>query len=263
MSGERGKSHLADRRQLPRGAGAMVAMNALNVARSGAALPNTAIKAVVFDGFAIFDPGSIFRLAEELFPGHGAALSAAWRVRQFEYTWLRNSMNQYKNFYGVTQDALIFASKQTGVELHPEQMGRLMSAYLEMKPWPDVVGAIKELRERGLRLALLSNMTTTMMRACVTGSGLESAFEFQLSTDQVKAFKPAPVSYNMGLEAFQMRKSQIAFVPFGGWDAAGAKTFGYPTYWVNRLDAPEEELGVRADAIHHDLSRLPAFVASL
>ena len=172
-------------------------------------------------------------------------------------------MHQYKDFYGVTQDALIFASKQTGVELHPEQMGRLMSAYLEMKPWPDVVGTIKELRERGLRLALLSNMTTAMMRACVTSSGLESAFEFQMSTDQVKAFKPAPLSYNMGLEAFQMRKSQIAFVPFGGWDAAGAKTFGYPTYWVNRLDVPEEELGVKADAIHHDLSRLPAFVASL
>ena len=263
MSGERGKSNLADRRQLLRGAGAMVAMNALNVARSRAALPKTSIKAVVFDGFAVFDPGSIFRLAEELFPGQGAALSTAWRVRQFEYTWLRNSMQQYKDFSGVTQDALIFASKQTGVELHPEQLGRLMSAYLEMKPWPDVVGTIKELRERGLRLALLSNMTTAMMRACVTSSGLESAFEFQMSTDQVKAFKPAPLSYNMGLEAFQMRKSQIAFVPFGGWDAAGAKTFGYPTYWVNRLDAPEEELGVRADAIHHDLSRLPAFVASL
>ena len=75
--------------------------------------------------FAIFDPGSIFRLAEELFPGQGAALSTAWRVRQFEYTWLRNSMHQYKDFYGVTQDALIFASKQTRIELHPEQMGRL------------------------------------------------------------------------------------------------------------------------------------------
>ena len=263
MSGERGKTYLPDRRQLLRGAWATVAMNALNVAQSRADVPNPAIKAVIFDGFAIFDPGSIFRLAEELFPGRGAVLSAAWRVRQFEYTWLRNSMHRYKDFSGVTHDALIYAGKQTGVELHPEQIGRLMSAYLEMKPWPDVVGAIKKLRDRRLRLALLSNMTAQMMRACVATSGLESAFEFQMSTDQVKAFKPAPVSYNLGLEAFQMRKSQIAFVPFGGWDAAGAKTFGYPTYWVNRLDVPEEELGVKADASHHDLSRLPAFIDSL
>ena len=102
-----------------------------------------------------------------------------------------------------------------------------------------------------------------MMRSCVTHSGLVSAFEFHLSTDQVRAFKPAPIAYNMGLEAFHLGKKQIAFVPFGGWDAAGAKSFGYSTYWVNRMNEPEEELGVRADTSHNDLSRLPVFLDSL
>ena len=44
------------------------------------------IKAVAFDAFPIFDPRPIFALAEELFPGRGAALSDEWRSRQFEYT---------------------------------------------------------------------------------------------------------------------------------------------------------------------------------
>jgi hypothetical protein len=46
-------------------------------------------KAVAFDAFPIFDPRSVFGLAETLFPGKGSELSNAWRTRQFEYQWLR------------------------------------------------------------------------------------------------------------------------------------------------------------------------------
>lgn len=42
----------------------------------------------------------------------------------------------------------------------------------------------------------------------------------------------------MATEAFHLAKHQIAFMAFGGWDFAGAKAFGYPTYWVNRLNEP-------------------------
>jgi 2-haloacid dehalogenase len=228
-----------------------------------AAQSRSAIEAVAFDAFAIFDPRSVFRLAEELFPGRGAQLSDEWRTRQFEYTWLHNSMHRYTDFWQVTQDALAYAARQTKVNLSPAQNSQLMSAFLQLKPWPDVAAALETLRKRGLRLAILSNMTSAMMQGCVKASSFETMFEFQLSTDRVKAFKPDPDSYNMALEAFHLQKRQIAFVAFGGWDAAGAKAFGYPTYWVNRLDVPAEELGVSADASGHDLSALPSFLDSL
>jgi 2-haloacid dehalogenase len=221
------------------------------------------IKAVAFDAFAIFDSRSVFRLTEELFPGRGVELSNDWRTRQFEYTWLRNSMHQYTDFWHVTQDALNYAVNQNKLRLEPEQGKQLMSAYLKLKPWPGVADVLATLQKRSIRLALLSNMTTAMMQACVTGSNLEALFEFQLSTDRVKAFKPDPAAYSMATETFHLGKHQIAFVAFGGWDAAGAKAFGYPTYWTNRLDVPSEELGVSADATSHDLSSLPDFIDSL
>jgi 2-haloacid dehalogenase len=223
----------------------------------------SAIKAVVFDAFAIFDARSVFRLAEEIFPGYGSALSDQWRTRQFEYTWLRNSMRQYKDFWGVTQDALNYAAEQSGVSLSPGQSRRLMAAYLELKPWPDVSGVIDTLQKRGLRLALLTNWTFAMQHACLQGAGLEAMFDFQLSTDRVKTYKPDPAAYSMGSKALRLEKHEIAFVAFGGWDAAGAKAFGYPTYWVNRLDLPLEKLGVSADATSHDLSGLPKFIDSV
>src|SRR5262245_525532 len=69
----------------------------------------TRFKAVVFDAFPIFDPRAIGTLAETLFPGKGAELTAAWRTRQFEYQWLRALSGNYADFRQTTDDALAFA----------------------------------------------------------------------------------------------------------------------------------------------------------
>ena len=70
----------------------------------------------------------------------------------------------------------------------------------------------------------------------------EGFLEDHLTTDRVRVFKPDPHAYQMGLDAFGLKKEEIAFAAFAGWDVAGAKWFGYPTFWVNRANAPAEEL---------------------
>lgn len=71
--------------------------------------PSTKLKAVAFDGFPIIDPRPVFARAEEIFPGKGAELSNAWRIRQFEYTWLRTLGDHYADFWQVTEQSLVFA----------------------------------------------------------------------------------------------------------------------------------------------------------
>jgi 2-haloacid dehalogenase len=53
-----------------------------------------------------------------------------------------------------------------------------------------------------------------------------------------------------------LRKSEILFVASTGWDAAGARWYGYPTYWVNRLNAPMEELNVTLSGSDNNLEAL-------
>jgi 2-haloacid dehalogenase len=214
------------------------------------------IKAVAFDGFPIFDPRPVFALAEQIFPGHGVELSNLWRTRQFEYTWLRSMMGKYADFWQVTGDALVYAAHTLKLELTAERQARLMQSYLELKIWPDVAPALKTLRNSNLRLGILSNLTPKMLSSGITNSGLNGAFEHVLSTDQVKAYKPDPRAYQMGLDAFGLPPESVLFVAFAGWDAAGAKSFGYPTFWANRMNLPAEELGAFSDAIGHDLADL-------
>jgi len=52
----------------------------------------------------------------------------------------------------------------------------------------------------------------------------------------------------------------ITFAAFGGWDAAGAKWFGYPTVWVNRLETPIEKLDFKLDGMGKDIDQLVNFV---
>ena len=234
------------------------AVTALGSTRADAAKP--AFKAVAFDGFPIIDPRPVFAKAEEMFPGRGQELGTAWRTRLFEYTWLRTLGGHYADFWQVTEESLVHAAKTLAIDLPAGQRDRLMQSWLTLKAWPDVAPALQELKAAGIRMAFLSNLTGAMMDAAVKNSALEGFFEPHLSTDRVKAFKPDPRAYQMGLDAFGLKKQEIAFAAFAGWDAAGAKWFGYPTFWVNRLNTPVEELGVAPDGMGSGLGDLVKFV---
>jgi 2-haloacid dehalogenase len=219
----------------------------------------TKIKAVAFDGFPIIDPRPVFAKVEDMFPGKGKELSNAWRTRQFEYTWLRTLGGHYADFWQVTEESLVFAAKSLRIDLSADQRDQLMQTWLALKAWPDVAPALQALKAAGIRMAFLSNLTDAMMDAALKNSALEGFFERHLSTDRVRAFKPDPRAYRMGLDAFKLGKEQIAFAAFAGWDAAGAKWFGYPTFWVNRLNTPVEELGATPDGMGSGLGDLVKF----
>jgi 2-haloacid dehalogenase len=233
----------------------LVGVSAL--ARAGA---SPTIKAIPFDAFTTFDPRPVFALAEKLFPNRRTELSNAWRTRQFEYAWLRTLSGRYVDFWQVTQEALVFAAKLLKLGLSAEKRQALLGVYLELKAYPEVPAALQALKEAGLRLAFLSNLTSAMLDAAIRNAGLEGVFEHRLSTDAVQAYKPDRRAYQMGVDAFRLAREQILFAAVGGWDGAGAKGFGYPTFRVNRLGLPVEELGVAPDAVGGNLTDLVTFV---
>jgi 2-haloacid dehalogenase len=229
------------RRRLLGGGAALAVAGAL---RAGDAM---GLRAVAFDGLVLFDTRPIGALLQQHFPEKGAELVNLWRVKQFDYQWLSALSGRYVDFWQATQGALTFAARALKVELPPATRDRLMQGWLELKAWPDVPPALASLKKLGLRLAPLANFTQAILDSAVANSGLAGAFEQVLSTDRAKTFKPDPRAYQLAVDVLHLRREQIVFVPSAGWDAAGAKWFGYPTFWVNRTGAPDEELPARAD----------------
>lgn len=213
------------------------------------------IKALVFDAYGtLFDPLSVASLCEELYPGHGSALSQLWRSRQLEYTWLRSLMGHYENFWKVTEAALIFASRSLRLPCESATRERLMQAYLSLRPFAEVPDTLKALR--GYPLSILSNGTPEMLRGVVKNSGLESVFSQIISVEEVRTYKPSPRVYDLAVRRMGVEPAAIGFVSANFWDAAGAKACGFFTCWVNRSNAPAEELGLVPDATGRSLTEL-------
>lgn len=217
------------------------------------------IKAIAFDAFPIFDPREIARKAEEVFPGQGQKVMEVWRTRLFEYQWLRALGGQYEDFMSAAEASLVFTSKQLQLNLTEDKKKRFLDSLMNLKTWPDAI-AIKELKAMGIELVFLSNMTEAMLANGLKQAGLEKEFTFILSTDAIKTYKPDPKAYALVANKLNLPKESILFVAFASWDVAGAKWYGYPTFWVNRLGANSEELGVSADASGKDLASLVKFV---
>lgn len=231
--------------------------------RSELAQPRPAqIRAICFDLFTIFDPRSVVTVAERFVPEGASELCTEWRNRQFQYSWIRVASGKYADFESTTLDALLYAEAARGVTLSTEARRALVGAYSELEPWPDTRAALTAWKAAGLRLAPLSNYTPAMLARLMDNAGLTELFDTQISTHPARTFKPDPRAYALGVERLGLPREAIAFAAFGGWDVAGAKWFGFPTFWVNRLGVPAEQLAPGADATGPTLAELGAFVAA-
>ncbi|HKO94805.1 MAG TPA: haloacid dehalogenase type II [Polyangiaceae bacterium] len=224
--------------------------------------PHAKIRAICFDLFTLFDPRSVQAVAETLVPGRAAALCESWRTRQFQYAFLRAAAGQYADFRVVTREALDFAARSCALTLSEAKAEALVEAYSKLEPWPDSRERLLGWKHAGLRLAPLANYSPRMLSGLLAHAGLEDLFDAQISTDAARTFKPDPRAYALGASALGLPREQIAFAAFGGWDAAGARWFGYPTFWVNRLAVPAEQLGPGPDASGPTLAELDRFVSS-
>jgi len=217
-------------------------------------------KAVAFDYFVLFDPSSIVPAVEKEFPGQGRAFTQVWQARQFDYAFLHSITGTYRNFFDVTGDALDYTAKLMHLTLSMEARQRLLNAYLNLSPWPDTMDALKKLKAAGVRVITLANFTPMMLRANAEKAGITDFFDELLSTDIERVYKPEPRAYRLAAKRLKLNKDEIVFAAFGGWDVFGAKSFGYPTFWVNRFDLPAERLGLDADKSSRNLDGLLKFV---
>jgi 2-haloacid dehalogenase len=220
------------------------------------------IQAICFDLFTLFDPRSVVEVARTFVPEQAAELCEAWRLRQFEYAWMRVAAEQYQDFRVVTREALVFAARARKITLSNAARETLVDAYSKLTPWPDTREALLAWKRAGLRLTPLANYSPHMISSLLDNAELASLFDDQISTDAARTFKPDPRAYALGVSRLGFTREQIAFAAFGGWDAAGARWFGFPTFWVNRLGVAEEELAPGPDATGPTLADLATFVAT-
>jgi 2-haloacid dehalogenase len=220
------------------------------------------VDALAFDAYGtLFDVHSVIAEAERLLPGHGPMVSQLWRTKQLEYTWLVSLMGTRPrpDFAAITANALDYALEGLGLALSAGERRRLLETYLTLSPYPEVPDALAALAPRPRWI--LSNGTPAMLEPLVRATGLDRHLDGVLSVDAADIYKPSPRVYRLAEERLRLPPSRIGFVSSNGWDAAGAKAFGFATFWINRTGAPVERHGPAPDRIIASLAELPALLA--
>lgn len=205
------------------------------------------IKACVFDAYGtLFDVHSAVGRYRQRLGDIADQVSALWRTKQLEYTWLRSLMGHHVDFWQVTEEALDFAFDRYQVS-DAGLKKNLMEAYLHLDCYPEVPGTLAALNRRGLRLAILSNGSPAMLEAAVRHSGIGEYIACCLSVEKVGIYKPDPKVYRLALDELQVAAEEIVFMSSNAWDAAGAAAFGLRVAWVNRFGQARERLPGRPD----------------
>ncbi len=215
------------------------------------------IRACVFDAYGtLFDFAAAAKGCRDVLGDDIDKLTAIWRDKQLQYTWLRALQGRHADFWQVTGDALDFALETLNIE-KPGLRDRLMTLYLTLETFPEVAATLQRLKRAGLQTAILSNGSPKMLDAAVNGNGLQDLLDRVLSVEAVGVYKPHPKVYQLAVDRLGVPASAISFQSSNAWDAYAAAAFGMRVVWCNRYGQRRERLPGNPDREIRMLSELP------
>lgn len=218
------------------------------------------IRGCVFDAYGtLFDFAAAAAGCSDVLGERAAPLSALWRDKQIQYTWLRGLQGRHADFWQVTGDALDYALESLEIA-DPALRQRLMELYMRLNAFAEVPEVLRRLRGGGMRTAILSNGSPEMLAAAVDNAGIADHLDRVLSVEEVGVFKPHPSVYQLACERLELEPGQIAFVSSNSWDAYAASAFGMRAVWCNRYGQRPERLPGKPDQVIVSLLELPPLV---
>jgi 2-haloacid dehalogenase len=224
--------------------------------------PLVGVQACVFDAYGtLFDFASAAKSCRDMLGDGVDRLTALWRDKQLQYTWLRALQGRHADFWQVTGDALDFAMETLAID-KPGLRDRLMGLYLTLDAFPEVPDVLEHLKKAGLRTAILSNGSPKMLEAVVRASGLNTLLDAVLSVEEVGVYKPHPKVYQLAVDRLGIRAGAIAFQSSNAWDAYAASAFGMQVVWCNRYGQRSERLPGAPDRTVRSLAELPTLVGA-
>jgi 2-haloacid dehalogenase len=153
----------------------------------------------------------------------------------------------------VLSETLGLLAAEEGFVLPHGEEGALGDSLPSWKPFPEVPGALAELRSRGFKLAPLSNTDPEFLAASFERIGVP--IDGQVTAADAGSYKPAPGHWSTFFERYDADRQHHVHVAASLFhDIAPADELGLKAVWINRLG---ETSDLPRAAELKDLSRLP------
>jgi 2-haloacid dehalogenase len=212
-------------------------------------------KAIVFDAYGtLFDVNSAAEKCKDKIGDKWEGFANFWRTTQLEYTWLRSLMKRHKDFWKVTEESLDKSMKVFNIDMSMKK--DLLNLYKVLSPYPEVKEILEKLKDKGLKLAILSNGTPELLSELVKSNRLDNFFDDLFSIEEVGIYKPDSKVYDIPVKKYKIYCSEITFLSANTWDVSGGGNYGYNSIWVNRNKAIFDNLDFKPSNEISDLTQL-------
>jgi 2-haloacid dehalogenase len=122
---------------------------------------------------------------------------------------------------------------------------RAVASWHNQKAWPDVAGALQQLRDQlGCEVFVHANGTTRLQLDLIRSSGLR--FDLLMSSQMLGQIKPAQEPYLKALDLLKRKPEECVMIAAHAYDVRGARDVGMRTIYIKRA----------TDDIHEDLSNI-------
>jgi len=191
------------------------------------------IKAIIFDAYGtLFDVNSAAEKCKEKIGDKWESFANYWRTTQLEYTWLRSLMNRHKDFWQITEDSL--DKSMIFFNIDQSMRNELLDLYKILSTFPEAKEVLTKLKDRKIKLAILSNGTPSLLNELVKSNNINNIFDDIFSIEEVGIYKPDSKVYGIPIKKYQIKKNEVAFLSANTWDVSGGGNYGYYSIWVNR-----------------------------
>ena len=219
---------------------------------------------VAFDAYGtLFDISDLADVARPWFADQPAAdaFCQRWRQLHLEFAWQSALAEQYRDFDQLAKQSLYAAlAEHEMVRTDADAVVQQLLKHMQKVPvYPDVKPTLHQLGN--YKTAVLSNGTLRSLQALAVANDVLFSFDFILSVDPIRTYKPSRKAYALVQSAFGCEKREVLFVSSNSWDIAGAKAYGFRTCWCNRSQTPYISPGQKPDYVIATLAELPAILA--
>ena len=173
-----------------------------------------------------------------------------WFRQVVELFFTATIVDRYRPFDRLADEALTMVAEWRGATVTQDGRRGIMSAMLAARAHADVAPALERLVAAGIRIAVLTNSTSSAVQAQAGHAGIAGYFERLLSVDAVQCYKPGRGAYEFAARELGVQPGEIRLVATHAWDIAGASAAGCRTAFVSRrgtaparASAPPEIVG--------------------
>jgi 2-haloacid dehalogenase len=163
--------------------------------------------------------------------GQPPTLLEAWYTRTLRDGMALSAAGDFVPFSDVAEAALRALTNYT---ISDEQVAAVTAGWSELPAFPDVLPAMENLVQAGVRVACLTNGSADLTSSFVNRTGLGSLVDRVISVGEVYRWKPAGVVYLYAVSVMNVPADRMALVAAHDWDCHGAKRAGLTTGWVSR-----------------------------